>query len=327
MTSPKVSVILPAFNAEKFVEKSLRSLMEQTFDDVEFLVIDDCSTDNTLAIIKTTINEYPQRLSQTKVFTMPENKGIAAVRAFGINTATGDYTIQIDSDDYCELDMIESLYCEAIKNNADMVICDFYINFPKKQIYKSQKTPESSIKVMSGLVNSKLHGATWNKLIKRSLYIDNHINFTPDLNMWEDLSTVIKLSYFAKKIAYLPEAFLHHTKINPASYTLNVSLNSLNNMKQAIEDIEQFLIQNNVYEQLKEDLMCLKLFAKREWLVNTKGETQKESINLYPETNPYILKYKSNPIYYRYAQWLASKNCFWITNMLLKLVKFGKKMR
>jgi len=327
MSYPKVSIIVPAYNAEKTIEKSIRSLMEQTFDDLELIIIDDCSNDNTLNIVESVSKEYPQRLSATKIFRVSHNQGVAAARALGINNATGDYTIHMDSDDYCERNMIECLYNEAVKNDADMVICDFYMNYPKKQLYISQKPPEIGKECIPFLLGGGLHSSTSNKLIRRTLYTDNDINFMPSINMWEDMSTIIKLSYFASRVSYLPNAFLYYTRMNPQSYTANIGMDSLKNMKQAVDDIENFLSQKNMDLICKNELISFKLRVKREWLRATKGIEQRASARLYLDTDAYILSDKKNPIYYRYAQWLASKNCFLLTNILLVLIGFGKRLR
>lgn len=105
---PKVSVIVPVYNTERYVERAIISLMEQTLDDVQFIIIDDGSKDNSLNIIKQVIARYPARQGQVTLISR-ENRGVAATRAQGMELATGDYVIHLDSDDWAELNWLEAL--------------------------------------------------------------------------------------------------------------------------------------------------------------------------------------------------------------------------
>ncbi|HDX6611302.1 TPA: glycosyltransferase family 2 protein, partial [Escherichia coli] len=116
---PKVSVIVPVYNTERYVERAIISLMEQTLDDVQFIIIDDGSKDNSLNIIKQVIARYPARQGQVTLISR-ENRGVAATRAQGMELATGDYVIHLDSDDWAELNWLEALYTKAIEDNADV---------------------------------------------------------------------------------------------------------------------------------------------------------------------------------------------------------------
>lgn len=322
----KVSIITPIYGVEKYIEKSIISLMEQTFRDIEYIFVNDCTPDSSMEILERVIAGYPDRISQIKILNQACNQGSAAARAKGINSATGQYVIQIDSDDYCEVDMIEQLHNKAIKENADIVICDYYVNYVKKQIYVRQVAPSQSIECMKALLRGELHGSTWNKLISIKLYSENNINFVNGVNMWEDLSTVFRLCYFANRIAYLPMAFLHYMQINSTSYTACPSIQSLDNMRQAIAIMEDFLTINFQNSNFEKEICFQKLSAKCEWLKYTRGIKQRELCQFYPEANKYIMDNKSNPIYYRYAQLLASKNMFWVANLMLNIIHLIKNV-
>jgi glycosyltransferase involved in cell wall biosynthesis len=119
--APKVSVIVPVYNTELYVERAIISLMEQTLDDVQFIIIDDGSKDDSLNIIKQVIARYPVREGQVTLISR-ENRGVAATRAQGMELATGDYIIHLDSDDWAELNWLEAMYTKAIEENADVVV-------------------------------------------------------------------------------------------------------------------------------------------------------------------------------------------------------------
>jgi glycosyltransferase involved in cell wall biosynthesis len=138
MNIPKISIIIPVFRVEKYIERCVRSLFEQTLDDIEYIFINDCTPDNSMMILSNLIEQYPYRKSQVKIIHHTINKGVSAARNAGLKTATGEYIIHCDSDDWVEKDMYESLYDKAIAEDADMVGCDFYCEYKKKSIYCKQ---------------------------------------------------------------------------------------------------------------------------------------------------------------------------------------------
>ncbi|KAA3493038.1 glycosyltransferase family 2 protein [Vibrio mimicus] len=127
-SAPKVSVIMPVYNTEMYVERAMISLMEQTLDDVQFIIINDGSKDNSLSIIKEVITRYPTRKDQITLISR-ENRGVAVSRAQGMELATGDYVIHLDSDDWAERNWLEAMYSKAIEDNADVVVCDYFLAY------------------------------------------------------------------------------------------------------------------------------------------------------------------------------------------------------
>ena len=118
---PKVSVIITIYNREKYIEDCARSLFEQTLDDVEFIFVDDASTDNSVMILRELLKNYPKRMDLTRVICLENNGGRAVARQIGIDNSIGDYVIHVDSDDWIDLDMLEKLYEKAKETDADIV--------------------------------------------------------------------------------------------------------------------------------------------------------------------------------------------------------------
>lgn len=106
---PKVSIIIPVYGVEKYIERSARSLFEQTLDDIEYLFIDDCTPDKSVEILKRVLEEYPHRKSQVVIHRMEQNSGQAKVREWGMRNATGEYVIHCDSDDWVDMHMYEEI--------------------------------------------------------------------------------------------------------------------------------------------------------------------------------------------------------------------------
>ena len=124
----KVSVIIPVYGVEKYIERCAKSLFEQTLHDIEYLFIDDCSPDNSIKILESLLDSYPSRKANTRILKMSTNSGQAAVRMRGMKEATGEYLIHCDSDDWVDHQMYEKMYNYAKSNDYDMVWCDYYRN-------------------------------------------------------------------------------------------------------------------------------------------------------------------------------------------------------
>lgn len=172
--NPKVSIIVPAYNAEKFLTRCLDSVAAQTMPDFECIIVDDGSTDKTGEIA----DFFAKKDSRFRVVHQ-ENGGVAVARQTGIDTATGIYTIQFDADDWVEDNMLEIMLCEAETQDADMVICDCYRreSIEGDEIRLSQKPKSLDREIVLGQLMHDLVATLWNKLIKRECYIAYGIHF------------------------------------------------------------------------------------------------------------------------------------------------------
>lgn len=215
MLSPKISIIIPIYNAEHSLPKMLNSILKQTFCDFEVLLINDGSTDSSGTIC----NNYTSEDKRFKVIHK-KNAGVSAARQTGLENAQGEYIIHADADDWIEPTMLEELYNKAIKENADVVICDFYTNNGNIEKYvKQQPNGLDHISILYGLFQ-QLHGSCWNKLVSRICYNKYSIKFTAGINHCEDLLTWIQLYQYPIKTAHLPKAFYHYI-MNDNSITHN----------------------------------------------------------------------------------------------------------
>ena len=135
---PKVSVIIPVYGVEKYIERCARSLFEQTLDCIEYIFVDDCSPDKSIEILERVADEYRSRLVEeqklVRIERMSKNSGLPNVRRYGIKLATGDFIAHCDSDDWVELDMYQQMYNKAIEEDADVVVCDYVLTNGKSVI-------------------------------------------------------------------------------------------------------------------------------------------------------------------------------------------------
>ena len=216
----KVSVIVPVYGVENFVGRCFRSLMEQTLQDVEFIVVDDCTPDMSIGVIRNVMKDYPGR--DVQIVSHNENKGLPSARNTGLAMAKGEYVFHCDSDDWVEPDMLETLYDTAEKEDADIVWCDWFLSFGEKERYMRQPSYSTPLEALKGMLSGVMKYNVWNKLVRRDLYVDNGIAFPDGYGMGEDM-TMMRLFSCAGKVAYVGRAFYHYVKLNGNAFSQTYS--------------------------------------------------------------------------------------------------------
>lgn len=231
---PKISIIIAIFNVEKYIERCLHSLFNQTLNEIEYIFVDDGSTDNSLLILNRVLKNYPVRQGQVKILVHEENSGIAAARTNGILAATGEYIIHCDPDDYVEKNWAELLLNVAIKQDAEIVICPYFIEKGKRSIIKYPEIKKDGIECALNIFNNVTWRPLWNKLIKSSLIKEYKIIPYKNCNVGEDWSFVIRCLNFTNKI-YQVDTPLYHYCIRDNSLSNNSAVSDY------LETIEVFI--------------------------------------------------------------------------------------
>ena len=198
----KVSVIIPVYGVEKYIERCARSLFEQSLVDMEFIFVNDCTKDNSIDILLKVINDYPPRKNQIKILNHEVNKGLPAARQTGIKVAKGDYIAHCDSDDWVTPNAYQEMYETAVKENADMTICDFFVSNGKvhRPYYITLSNTEEN--------NLFVYINIWTRLAKRSLY-ENEIQY-PIYAMFEDRVLSMQLTSFANKVITISKPLYYY---------------------------------------------------------------------------------------------------------------------
>jgi len=215
----QVSVIIPIYKTEKYIERCAISLFEQTLKSIEYIFINDCTPDNSIQILKNTLTKYPNRIPDTKIINHNYNRGSAAARNTGRNIAQGEYIIECDSDDWVELNAYEQMYLQAKRTNSDIVICDWNEIYTDRTECMHINPPINNIDCVIAILSGQIQGYVWNKLIKKSLYKEHHIACIEGINFMEDLSVTYKLFYYAKTITHINQPLYNYFKGNTNSYT------------------------------------------------------------------------------------------------------------
>lgn len=287
---PKVSIIVPVYNVERYIVRSMDSLVNQTLKDIEIIVVNDGSTDNSKKLIEIYQEKYPNKIKLVD----KENGGLSDARNYGIPYAIGEYIAFLDSDDYVELDTYENMYNLAKKENSDMVECNFIWEYPKKIKIDIGKKYSGKHEMIE-----KIRVVAWNKLIKRQVIEKSKIQF-PKGYRYEDVEFTYKLIPYLENISFLEEPCIHYIQRQ----------NSISNMQNE-RTKEIFVVLNNVikyykeleiYEEYKNELeyvytrylLCSSLLR----MVKIKEKkTRKEILNLtWENLNKNFPKWKKNKI-------------------------------
>ena len=197
---PKVSVVVPVYNVERYLVRCMDSLVNQTLEDIQIIAVNDGSTDNSGELLNIYQKKYPDKVK----ILQKENGGLSDARNFGMPYAEGEYIAFLDSDDYVELDMYEKMYNKAKEESSDMVECDFIWEYPNKKV------------VDTGIVYKNKHEmfvharvVAWNKLIKRSVLDEAKIEYPKGLR-YEDVEFFYKMLPYYNKVSFVKEPMIHY---------------------------------------------------------------------------------------------------------------------
>lgn len=259
---PKVSVIVPVYKVEKYIERCARSLFNQTLDDIEYIFVDDCSPDRSIEILNRVIEEYPSRKNQVQIIHHASNRGLALARQAGLKAAMGEYIAHCDSDDWVDNDMYSQMYREAIIKNSDLVICDYILTNGTSDIDRIRSchadTPKQEIK------NCLLQRDPWslcNKLFRKKVY--SNIEYPKDA-MGEDMATTIQLLWNCESMSYISKPYYKYY-YNPESITKKITReNCINRFEQLSKntDIVLNFLNRNDAKFVEAELVVYKNFIR-----------------------------------------------------------------
>lgn len=295
MSNFKVSVIVPVYNAESYIETALSSLLMQSLNDIEIIIINDGSTDNSLPLIKKTLRNIIYEKKQITLINR-ENKGVAATRNQGLKLAKGEYIIHFDSDDWVDKDWLKILYERAVEDNSDIVICDYYSVYNKKKVYIQQQIHSSIQENIKLLLVGKISNMNWDKLVRRTIITENDIKYIENINMGEDFLLTLMSFFYSQKISHVSKGLYYYNKMNQSSLTFKYSEKSLNDINKATDIAEKFLIRNSYINKIKKEFDYFKLGVRNFFIVHSNGNLKiiMRGLNLYPETN-YLVKSSNSP--------------------------------
>lgn len=226
-----VSIILPVYNTERYLEDCLRSLVNQNYDKnkYEILAINDCSKDNSLKIL----NKYKKKYDNIVIINLKENKGVSHARNIGIEKSKGEYLLFCDSDDFYDRGTLKTLMTKAQKQKADFVMANYYIYKENKKIPVNATNYFSGDVVTKNEIISYMTLTSCSKLIRKKLFINNNIFYPEDLKKCEELPVIPLLAYKANKVITIPDNLYYYVQRKNSA-----SNERYKNIK--LEDLEYF---------------------------------------------------------------------------------------
>lgn len=305
--NPLVSILVPIYNVQSYIEHCARSLFEQTYDNVEYIFVNDCSPDRSVYVLESVINEYPNRKDFAFIVSHDKNRGLAASRLTGIEKASGEYLMFVDSDDYLELDAVELLVDSALNNKSDIATAGIRHLFADKSyalMPPSEISKESYLKmILEGAVSHN----TVSRLFKKCLFEGNNNLFVEGINSGEDYLMISRIFYNAKIISFVYQPLYNYIHTNPNSFTNSFKRCNFEQITQAEAIVRRFYEGKKENEYLKSQIIgCLKGKAQNLILLllnDYNVADYQDVVNIYKEDEYKLLS--RVPFQYRIVLWLT----------------------
>ncbi|MBF1495786.1 glycosyltransferase family 2 protein [Prevotella pallens] len=326
MESKLVSYIIPIYNVSGYIEKSVGSLLEQSYSNIEYIFINDCSSDDSEIKLRRIIEDFPERRNKIKVITNEQNLGSATSRNIGLDTAQGEYVMFADSDDWISMDYVESMVRQIDSGNYDIVYCDYFESYNNHDNRISQTYGQDNIECIRAMLGRGMHGATWNKIYRRSFLLASKQRFIDGADLFEDVSWNIRLFACTKQISYLSQAFYHYVQYNNNSIIKSMSSTEKkrNRALQRIENVRvacDYLIALGFEEKLSKEMKEWKLMAKND-LIDDKDDSSLQSwINTFPEADAAIIKCNKITWNYKFLLLLLHYKLLWVYNLQKSIMR------
>lgn len=316
MMRPGISVIVPVYNVKRFIKKCAESLLNQTFTDVEFIFVNDASTDGSLDILNAVVANHPDR--NVRIIHHPENRGLPSSRKTGYEASVGKYLFNCDGDDWVEPTILEKMYSAVSPMDADYAYCDFFLSYENSERYMkcpSFTTPDEALR--KGYLAGSAKYNVWNKLIKRELY--DGVVFPVDHKKGGEDMIMLGILSKAKSIAYVPEALYHYVKINASAISEAFSQQRLIDIRYNADTAINVLRNTYPYD-LEKEIAFFKLNVKLPFIITDDSARFAVWEEWYPEANGYIWRNERQSVRNKILQCLAAKGQFWAVKLYFKIV-------
>lgn len=247
----KISILIPVYNVADYIIRCLNSVVEQTYKGpLECILVDDCGSDNSIPLVKKFLESYSGNV-MFRILHHDRNRGLAAARNTAVENAEGDFVFHLDSDDWLEPTAIEHLFNLYNQTGADIVSGNAFRHTNLGEFLLKEPRYKSPKEMVHNTIEMTLDHVVWRRLIKRSLYIDNHISAVEGIDVGEDHHTLPRLAYYATKVATLDEVVYHYNCMNPNSYmsikTDKVNLKRFKSDLASIEILQNFFKNKDAY--------------------------------------------------------------------------------
>ena len=308
----KVSILVPIYNSENYLGRCLDSIFSQTYSSIEYVFVDNCSTDGSLSILESQIGKYHIPATDYRLIRHVQNEGIAVSRNDCIANASGEYVLFVDSDDWIEPDMVEQLILASQDGKVDIVGCDFIQEKPSGEVsYVREAFAESCHENMIRAIDYEISSVLWKLLIRKSLF--QHISFTPHLDIVEDYIVTIKLYHHAKSFAAVHKGLYHYILYQGSSSSKK--LKSIHSHIKGVAIVEDYFKQHNMLNEEMEHRLLLRKFNIKSNFLTRQLLDYDAFKSTFPEANSMWreMGYSSKE---KLKFWLAEHGCYSLLKLL-----------
>lgn len=281
MPSPRLSVVVPVYNTEKYLHRCVNSILAQTFTDFELLLIDDGSKDSSGVIC----DDYVARDSRVRVFHK-ENGGVSSARNLGLEHSQGEWIVFVDSDDWIETTMFELMYEKAVKDGTELVYCDMNMVYEDK----TEICHSAEFHIRKEYLIQNYITTVWTCLVlfmtKKCVYEENKLKLPMQIDYCEDFWLAVRLMHYAKKVSYVPFVLYNYNRTNENSAMHTFGLKMEKDEQAAYLDTISFFDAEGVLEHYKKQMGWRVLKSKQELVFDVNRHD--EFLRIYPESHRHI---------------------------------------
>lgn len=327
MNHPLVSILIPVYGVEDYIARCASSLFEQSYDNIEFIFVNDCTKDQSIEVLKKTIADYPKRSEQVRIINHEHNKGLAGARNTAVAAARGKYLMHVDSDDFLiEPNAVETIVEKCELEDLDICFFDGKKYYKDKEVPYSENIPDIKEEYLKLLLKQSRLSSIWGQMIKTSLYQKYNILCVEGLNFGEDYCVKPLLLYYTNKYAHLEACLYGYNNMNENSYTYSFSMS---HTRQHIKAVEHLYAEFKSRDASSEILDCLdfaKLKAKsralNRWLASGNDIADFKEIKRINADKKYFTELpRKFKIYFFMSQILSGKVCKCIYNVFSLVTK------
>lgn len=313
---PVLSVIIPVYNVAKYIGKCARTLFEQSFEEIEYIFVDDCTPDNSVSIIEGLLAEYPEKKERVKIVRHSVNRGLSASRNTGLSFASGRFVAFCDSDDYVCANMYEIMCRKATLLQADIVYCNFY------EDHGDRIVPHKAMDILcdkNSLLHSVLNSwfAIWNMIIKRDLFIKNKIMFPDGYAYREDFCVIVPLFYYASKVIKTDDFLYYYNKRNSGSILSTSNKEAYRDIIFCDLKVIDFLRGKELESVYQKSLAWMILRDKQDLVLES--DKHLEFLGIYPQSHKYIFSCPFLNFKMKCLMWLLVHHMSLVVSSIIKL--------
>ncbi|MFR9603118.1 MAG: glycosyltransferase family 2 protein [Rikenellaceae bacterium] len=267
-TQPIVSILVPVYGVERYVEQCVRSLMEQSYEACRYIFVDDCSPDRSVDIIRSTVAEYPHREGEVRIVSHDQNRGVGATRNTLLECAEGEYIVWVDSDDWVDERFVESMVTRCIVSTAEVLKCgrvEVYGDGDERvNLLGWLSTPRATLKGVLGqshLIANNIHGV----MVSLEMIHRHGICFAPRVDMGEDYTFVSQILYHAKSLTNVYKPLYYYRAQREGSYMDSITKRHIDSYVRANVWVTQYIMSQREGASFKGDLGVGKVNIKK-WI-------------------------------------------------------------